>query len=98
MPLKLNLLGAMEQEQDPRYITGTFDKQKSLFNSWKEDTEAGLEQCVKFDTSLINFSAFIDTPHDIARASALVEENFVKLKETYIYALSWSKQCTGIDV
>ena len=70
----------------------TFDKTKSVFAKWQEDTKEILIECLQHDFDLWKVPRFVKDDQDQSELKKFFKDNFALLKEIRIGSIADSKE------
>jgi hypothetical protein len=87
-----------EQQVAANIIFGFFDKQKSVFSGWAEDSEQMLFKCAEHDLRNLDLPLLFQDAKERVEGLGFIERQIKQLKDVFVYVSSESKQSGGIDV
>lgn len=68
-----------------------FDRKRSIFGTWLEDTQDKLMDCINHDLKYMNLHLKFKKKPELKIIEAFIESNFKILKHIFIVVLSQSK-------
>ena len=71
-----------------KVVVRTFRKDASVFASWKFDNPSIIKQALEHDFRYWKCDRFIKDPTDLFAVKNIIKENFVVIKNSFIYLAS----------